>query len=868
MAESAAAAAAAKPLDVAAAYAVDSKSFEIRFSAPLGDEIRTFVDGNPAYLAEYLRVSGGRAGQSDASLDGRSLDEVTGTRVYTVDGDPRSLRVILGAEVSLRATSYKVWLDGDGHTLSDDLLIRAANGAEFRGETTKAQSFRGATHAPGKASFGQVKSRDSRTLRVTFAESVIAGMPAGRYSATGITVKRADGSDIRPSYVQAVTGSDRRVWDLTFTEDLGKGDRTLSLAGGTHALVTAGGSLGASDVLTGSVSGNASQRTAPKITDVQVDKQRANVVIRFDRKIDTFNGGEDAGPLAETPKGTGGSTLDRDSLLDGVELAGKVDGKGSLEDNLEEVAAYAPDLHTLVVKLEAGDRLVAGSRGSVSLDKGIVTDLAGTDNGKQTVRFTVPRSKTPKEFDASARDYLKVDKTSTANLRRNAFTYTDPENDDFSVRPENVENRLIDEKHDAIVVENKYIEATFVPGYGGRLLSLIYKPTGNDLLYTNPTGTPYGFTSTPPGQKGNSPFYHNWLMVWGGIFPTLTQAEHGKYWFMPWDYEIEQTGDSVAITMTKKDDFDYADKPGNYTYGKTELETSVTYTVSKTSPGVDMSVSIHNPTDTTKKYEYWTCTTLAPGAPSDAGSPTMEIVSPVSVIQRESWYPWMDDVEKPANPATPGDRYKVLDKLKKMVNWNRDGIAYGQGLKDNPQGDWWGVINQENGEGVVRVGDNDVTPGMKFWEWGFANSFDTNIFKNGSSARPYIELWAGVSNKFFEAKTIGAGETISWTESYLPTMDLANVTNANEAGSAEVAFSGTGANRTVRGDVFSTRIGERLGVRLVDTATGKVLASKQFTGAAEESTDLSARVGAGATVRLELTDRTGKVILTADKTAD
>ena len=430
-----------------------------------------------------------------------------------------------------------------------------------------------------------------------------------------------------------------------------------------------------------------------------------------------------------------------------------------------------------------------------------------------------------------------------------------------------VENRLVNERQNAIVVDNKYIKATFVPGFGGRLLSLIYKPTGNDLLYTNPTGTPYGFNNNAPGQPGTSPFYHNWLMVWGGIFPTLTEAEHGKYWFLPWDFSIRQDSDSVAITMSKKDTVDYADKPSRYVHGATGLEASVTYTISRTGPGVAMSVNLHNPSDQTVQYEYWTCTTLAPGAPSNAGSPTMEIVSPVQQIRRDPAYTWMADVEKPANPATPEDRFLTLDKLKKMSNWQRDGIAYGQGLAANPQGDWWGVVNQENGEGVVRIGNNHVTPGMKFWEWGYNASFDTNIYANSRSARPYIELWAGTSNRFFEPATIAPGATTSWTETYIPTMDLAGVTNASPNGAAEVRFVQGADGLRVRGDVFSTRIGEDLTIRLVDTADGRTLASRSFRAAADQSADLTAAVATGATVRLVLTDRAGEVLLQAEKSA-
>ncbi len=130
---------------------------------------------------------------------------------------------------------------------------------------------------------------------------------------------------------------------------------------------------------------------------------------------------------------------------------------------------------------------------------------------------------------------------------------------------------------------------------------------------------------------------------------------------------------------------------------------------------MDMSVALHNPTDTAKSYKYWS-------------------------------------------------------------EWRSDGIAYGQDLATSPQNNFWGVVNQENRESVVRVGDNTITPGMKFWEWGQNGSFDTNIFRRGSSERPYIELWAGTSDRFFSPAVLQPHQTGSWTESLAPALGLADVT--------------------------------------------------------------------------------------------
>ena len=79
---------------------------------------------------------------------------------------------------------------------------------------------------------------------------------------------------------------------------------------------------------------------------------------------------------------------------------------------------------------------------------------------------------------------------------------------------------IVDRTFRAHVLENRYLKVTLVPEFGGRILSIIYKPTGHEQLYRNPVGVPYG-------MKGGV-FYYDWLMVFGGIFPTFPDPEHGR----------------------------------------------------------------------------------------------------------------------------------------------------------------------------------------------------------------------------------------------------------------------------------------------------------------------------------------------------
>src|SRR5690242_2461095 len=89
---------------------------------------------------------------------------------------------------------------------------------------------------------------------------------------------------------------------------------------------------------------------------------------------------------------------------------------------------------------------------------------------------------------------------------------------------------IVDRTFRTYVLENDYLKATLVPEFGGRVLSLIYKPTGHEQLYRTEVGVPYGI------KAGN--FYYDWLMVLGGIFPTFPDAEHGKTWLKPWSFAV------------------------------------------------------------------------------------------------------------------------------------------------------------------------------------------------------------------------------------------------------------------------------------------------------------------------------------------
>src|SRR5688572_20014841 len=165
---------------------------------------------------------------------------------------------------------------------------------------------------------------------------------------------------------------------------------------------------------------------------------------------------------------------------------------------------------------------------------------------------------------------------------------------------------IVDRTFKVYVLENRYLKVTLVPEFGGRILSIIYKPTGHEQLYRTEVGVPYGM--------GGGTFYYDWLMVYGGIFPTFPDAEHGRTWLKPWDFKVMKASDAeVTVSMSLKDDFGYSAAPGQFR-ASTGIEATYYVTLKAVRAALDARVVLKNPHDQAIQYEYWTCTTLAPGS--------------------------------------------------------------------------------------------------------------------------------------------------------------------------------------------------------------------------------------------------------------
>jgi Domain of unknown function (DUF5107) len=409
---------------------------------------------------------------------------------------------------------------------------------------------------------------------------------------------------------------------------------------------------------------------------------------------------------------------------------------------------------------------------------------------------------------------------------------------------------IVDRTFRTHVLENRYLKVTLLPEFGGRILSIIYKPTGHEQLYRTEVGVPYGI-------KGGT-FYYDWMMVYGGIFPTFPDAEHGKTWLKSWDFKVvEESAGEVTVSMSLKDDFAYTAAPGRFRSGSTGIEATTYVTLKADRAALDVRVVLKNPQAKTIDYEYWTCTTLAPG--SDPKTPKTtggaEIIAPIQAYSTPDWSADLAEGDK-----SLGLGQSRFEKLRYFRNWPTMGIAYA--APDMQGGNFWGVINHDNEEGIIRIADNTVTPGLKMWTWGFPSfTNETDARKDPNPQRPYVELWAGVSDQFFHSANFPALGKVSVPETYSPTVGMSNVTHANENILINLSADASGVNL----QFFSLEPATPLRVTL--KRGDAVLFNDAVKADPKNGNRISAAIPAGGSgERVQLTIRTaeGKELIAAE----
>ena len=292
-----------------------------------------------------------------------------------------------------------------------------------------------------------------------------------------------------------------------------------------------------------------------------------------------------------------------------------------------------------------------------------------------------------------------------------------------------------------IVLENEYLRVSLLPELGGRVYQIIFKPTGNNVLYQNPVLKP---THWGPSDQG-------WWLAAGGIEWCFPVDEHGYEWGEPWSTEIVTSTQGVTVTVRDTT----ADR----------ARVSVAIHLSPARGYLAITPQIENPTDIPITYKYWTNAMLAPGPGNSVGAET-QFVFPTTEVAIHS----TGDCRLPGcgtQPTAPNYRipwpvYQGVD-YSRLGNW-REWIGFFE--YPQAQGPFAGVYDRAADIGVVRVFPPDIARGSKGFGFGWSAPIDARHWTDDGSM--YVELHGGAAPTFWDTVTLPPDQVARWTEYWYP----------------------------------------------------------------------------------------------------
>jgi hypothetical protein len=121
-----------------------------------------------------------------------------------------------------------------------------------------------------------------------------------------------------------------------------------------------------------------------------------------------------------------------------------------------------------------------------------------------------------------------------------------------------VSHRLVDSEADcdgvrAIALRGTALDVVLCPDVGGKILDLVHRPTGVNLLWRNPR-VPVQTT------HAGAPFDDVWCGGWDELFPTDGPCEldgsnyhdHGDLWIGPWEWTVERDDGDAAVVYLRR----------------------------------------------------------------------------------------------------------------------------------------------------------------------------------------------------------------------------------------------------------------------------------------------------------------------------
>jgi len=207
----------------------------------------------------------------------------------------------------------------------------------------------------------------------------------------------------------------------------------------------------------------------------------------------------------------------------------------------------------------------------------------------------------------------------------------------------------------------------------GRVCSLIYRPTGHEMLWQNDI--------VRPGDANNETGWWLWI---GGIEYTLPKDEHDTSWALKWDYEILiDTEACKTLQMQVKE-------PISSLYHRVDLS------LGADSSALKSDICIWNPTRETANFAHWTNPMWVPRGHNQLIYHTEFIIPTKQILIEERW-------QKNLGPSPQSWIENLLCYIR---NWPKMGDL----MADSLDAGFYGAYSHDEEEGGIRVFDPLLNP--------------------------------------------------------------------------------------------------------------------------------------------------------------
>ncbi|MET9182329.1 DUF5107 domain-containing protein [Kitasatospora aureofaciens] len=271
------------------------------------------------------------------------------------------------------------------------------------------------------------------------------------------------------------------------------------------------------------------------------------------------------------------------------------------------------------------------------------------------------------------------------------------------------------------VLENELLTATFLPGYGGRLWSLVHRPTGRELLHRNPVL-----------QPANLALRDAWLA--GGVEWNLGTTGH-------WPLTCEPLH---AARVTADDGTPVLRMFAFERLRRLVLRMDAWLPVG--SPALYVHVEVHNPSSEETPVYWWSNIAVPQTAHSRVLAPACHAFH----------CDYVSDLRRLEFPHLGGEDRSYPGRVTRAADY----------FLDLPAGERrWITALDETGAGLFQT-STDRLRGRKLFCWGTGTGGKHWQEWLSGPDSAYLEIQAGLARTQLEHLPMPAGATWSWTEAY------------------------------------------------------------------------------------------------------